>query len=138
MIILVVIINAKVKKVFIDLGSSANIIFRDAFNKLGLKNSNLQTYKKELIGFSSKKVHPDGYMTLHTLGTRPKTRTVKVNLLVVDYPSTYNVILGRLSLNKIGAIISTICLTMKFFIYNEEIATVKADQAELADATTLV
>ena len=41
----------------------------------------------------------------------------------------YNVILGRPTLIKIRAIISAICLTMKFFTKNGEIATVKADQA---------
>ena len=52
MIILAVIVNTEIKKVFIDQGSSANIIFQDKFDKLGLKNSDLQTYKEELIGFS--------------------------------------------------------------------------------------
>ena len=40
----------------------------------------------------------------------------------------YNVILGRPTLNKIGAIISTTYLTMKFFTDKGEIATVRADQ----------
>lgn len=40
----------------------ANIIFGDAFNKLELKNSDLQTYKEELIRFSREKVHPDEFV----------------------------------------------------------------------------
>lgn len=78
------------------------------FDKIGLKSFNLQTYKEELIGFSGEKVRPNGYVTLHlTLGARPRTRTIKMDFLVVDYPSTYNVILRRPTLNKIRAIIFT-------------------------------
>ena len=63
-IISVVMVNAKVKKVFMDQGSVADIIFRDAFNKLGLKNSDLQSYKEELISFSRENVNLDGFITL--------------------------------------------------------------------------
>ena len=41
MIISAVIVNAEVKRVFVNQGSSAGIIFQDAFDKLGLKNSYL-------------------------------------------------------------------------------------------------
>ena len=130
MIISAKMVNAEVKKVFIDQGSSADIIFRDAFDKLGLKNADLQSYKEELVEFSWEKIYLDGFITLHvTLGSRPKTRTIKVDFLVVNSPLAYNVILGRPTLNKIGAIVSTACLTMKFFADDGEIATVKADQA---------
>ena len=129
MVISAKMVNAEVKQVFIDQGSSANIIFRDAFNKLRLKNSDLQSYKKELMDFSGEKVYPYVFVTLHvTLGIRPKTLTVKVDFFVVDYPSTYNVILGRPTLNKIEAIVSRACLTMKFLTDDREIATIRADQ----------
>ena len=54
---------------------------------------------------------------------------VKVDFLVIDCPSAYNVILGRPTLNKIGTIISTACLIVKFLIDSGKITTVKADQA---------
>ena len=101
-------------------------MLRDAFDKIRVKNSDLQTYKEELIGFSNEKVHLDGFVTLHlTLGTR----TIKVDFLVVNNPSAYNVILGRPILDKIKAILSIACLTMKFFMDEGEVANVKADQA---------
>ena len=65
---------------------------------------------------------------LVSLGSQPKTRTVKVDFLVVNCLSTYNVILGRPTLNKIRAIVSTTCLTMKFFVDDGEITTIRADQ----------
>ena len=86
-------------------------------------------HKEELVGFSREKVHLEGFVTLHlTLGTQPKTRIIEVDFLIVDCPSAYNVILGRPTLNKIGVVISTASLTMKFFTDSGEVATVKADQ----------
>ena len=75
MVISAAMVNAKVKRVFVDQENSADILFRDAFDKLGLNNANLQMHKEELIGFSREKVHPQGFVTLHlTLGSRPKPR----------------------------------------------------------------
>ena len=113
---------------FVDQTSSADIIFRDVFDKLELMNFDLQTHKEEIIDFFEEKVHPDGFVTFRlTLGARPRTKTVKVDFLVVDCFLAYNVILGRPILNKIGAIVSMACLTMKFFTDNGEIGTVKAN-----------
>ena len=82
------------------------------------------------MGFFKELVHPDGYDTLNLiLGARPYTRTVKVDFLIVNCPSAYNVILGRPTLNKIGAVISTACFIMKFFTNKGEIATIRVDQA---------
>ena len=41
LIISIVMVNTEVKMVFVDQGSLANIIFRDAFDKLKLKNFDL-------------------------------------------------------------------------------------------------
>ena len=54
---------------------------------------------------------------------------IKVDFLVIDHPSMYNVILGRPILNKIGDVISMTYLTIKFFSDKGEIAIMKADQA---------
>ena len=130
MIISTKMVNVEVKRIFIDQGSSADNIFRDAFDKLRLKNADLQSYKEELVRFSRENVYPDGFITLHvTLDSQPKTRTIKVDFLVINYPSAYNIILGRPTLNKIRAIVSIACLTMKFFTDDREIATVRVDQA---------
>ena len=41
MIISAIMVNAEVKRVFVNQGSSTDIIFRDAFDKLKLKNSDI-------------------------------------------------------------------------------------------------
>lgn len=48
-------------------------------------------------------------------GTQPKVVEVMVDFLVVDAPSAYNVILGSGTLNRIGAIVSSPHLKIKFY-----------------------
>ena len=70
MVISAVMVNAKIKKVFVDQRSSTDILFRDAFDKFGLNNADLQMHKEEVIGFSGEKVHPQGFVALHlTMGS---------------------------------------------------------------------
>lgn len=95
MVISEVIVNAEVKRILVDQGNSANILFRGVFNKLGLTNSYLWLHFKELIGFVGEKIKPDGYEQLHmTLGARLTSKMVKVEFLVVNCNLAYNAILG--------------------------------------------
>ena len=128
MVISTIMVNAEVKRVFIDRGSLVDIIFQEAFDKLDLHNADLQSYPEELKGFSREKVHPDRFVTPHlTVGAKPLARTIKVDFLVVDYPSAYNFILDCSTLNKIEVVISTSLLTMKFVIDNRKVRTIKAN-----------
>lgn len=48
----------------------------------------------------------EGYMRMKVnFGTHPRTSSVMTEFLIGDISSAYNVILGRTTLNKIGAII---------------------------------
>ena len=70
MVISTVMVNTEVKRILIHQGSSADILFRDAFNKLRLTNTGLCPYVEELIGFTGEKVWLDGYIPIHvTLGS---------------------------------------------------------------------
>lgn len=48
------------------------------------------------------------------VGTAPRTETVIVDFLMVKAPSSYNPILGRLTLNHLRAVTPTYHLKMKF------------------------
>lgn len=61
------------------------------------------------------------------LGEHPKTTSVNVKFIVVQAPSAYNVLLGRPSLNKARAVISTTHLRMKLST-PFRVGQVKADQ----------
>ncbi|XP_023895554.1 uncharacterized protein LOC112007443 [Quercus suber] len=78
--------------------------------------------------FSGDRVYPKGIVTLTiTVGTYSKQLTRRIDFLVVDCPSSYNVIIGRPTLNKWRSATSTYCLKVKFPTDNG-VGEVKGDQ----------
>ena len=81
-----------------------------------------------LVSFSGDRVYPKGIVTLTiTVRTHPKQLTRQLDFLVVNCPSSYNVIIGRPTLNKWKATTSTYCLKVKFLTDND-VSEVKGDQ----------
>ena len=61
------------------------------------------------------------------VGSYPVQVTNKHNFLVVDSPSSYNVIIGRPTLNSWKAATSTYCLKVKF-LTEQGIREIRGDQ----------
>ncbi|KAL2231769.1 UNVERIFIED_CONTAM: Retrovirus-related Pol polyprotein from transposon [Sesamum indicum] len=115
MVVKLDIVNFIVHKVLIDSGSSADIIFKNVVDRMGLENARLEPVKTPLVGFGGSEVASLGMIELPvSMGEEPKRKTLMVKFLVVDTPFTYNVILGRLGLNSFRAVISTYHMKMKF------------------------
>ncbi|XP_059663839.1 uncharacterized protein LOC132309562 [Cornus florida] len=115
LVVSMVVANFTVRRILIDNGSSANILFLRAYEKLKIGREKLRPMKSPLVGFSGDKVYPLGVVTLPvTAGANPKQVTVMVDFVVVDCPSSYNFILGRTTLNAMKAITSTYHLLMRF------------------------
>ncbi|XP_065026104.1 uncharacterized protein LOC135650561 [Musa acuminata AAA Group] len=107
--------NAQMRRIMVDTGSSADILYFDALQKLGLARKNLSPMCSALTGFTGDSISPLGAITLPlTLGTPPRLKTVMTTFLVVDLPTAYNAILGRPTLNKVRAVVSTYYQTIKF------------------------
>ena len=114
-----VIANKTVHIVLVDNGSSADIIFTSAFDKMGVGREKLETVNAYLRGFSGERVLPLGLIQLVlTLGDPPCQATTTVRFLIVDAPSAYNILLGRPSLNAVRAIPSAYHMVIKFPIAN--------------------
>ena len=73
-------------------------------------------------------MYPKGIVTLTvTAGSHPFQVTNRHNFLVVDSPSSYNVIIGRPTLNRWKTAISTYCLKVKFPT-EQGVGEIKGDQ----------
>ena len=115
LVIRAVVANKTIHRVLIDNGSSADIIFASAFDKMGIGRERLEPISTLLRGFSGEKVLPMGSIQLVlTLGDPPCQATTTARFLVVDAPSAYNMMLGRPSLNEIKAIPSAYYPMIKF------------------------
>ncbi|RZR92259.1 hypothetical protein BHM03_00020504 [Ensete ventricosum] len=99
----------------IDTGSSADILYKDAFKKLRLTTADLSPMSSALTGFIRDSIAPLGTtVLLVTLGQEPQPKTLMVTFMVVGLPTAYNIILRRSTLNRLKAIVSTYHRTIKF------------------------
>ncbi|GAV75888.1 hypothetical protein CFOL_v3_19364, partial [Cephalotus follicularis] len=92
------------KRILIDSGSSADILYKHAFDQLRIPVDQLKPVKTPLVGFAGEMVHPLGSIDLSVVaGTAPCQTQVQMTFLVVDTPSPYNAIIGRPGLNLMEA-----------------------------------
>ena len=110
-----IVANKTIHRVLVDNGSSADIIFASAFDKMGIGREKLEPVNACLHGFLGERVLPLGSVQLVlTLGDPPCQATTTVRFLIVDAPSAYNMLLGRPSLNAIRAVPSAYHMVIKF------------------------
>lgn len=99
----------------VDIGSLVDVLYLDAFQKLGMIEKDLTPMASTLIGFTRDSISPLGTTTLSiTIAEEPRSKIVIVTFMVVRPPSAYNVILSCLTLNKLRVVISTYHRTMEF------------------------
>ncbi|XP_012833163.1 PREDICTED: uncharacterized protein LOC105954039 [Erythranthe guttata] len=130
LVITAMVANYDVARILVDTGSSADIIYYDCFRQMRL-NLEVRRVDTALVGFAGEVVQPMGEVTLPiSLGTEPLRATRSVRFLIIDAPSTYNMIMGRPSMNVFEAIVSTFHMKMKFPVM-DKVGEVRGDQ-ELA------
>ena len=100
-----------VKKVMVDQGSEAEIVYPDLYKGLRLKSEDLSRYDTPLVGFDGKIVTLEGQIKLSVV---IEGKEVEVNFIVVNAFSPYTAILGWPLIHAMGAVPSTLHQKIKF------------------------
>ena len=100
-----------VKRVLIDQGSRAKILYPNLYKGLNLKHKNLLKYDSPLVGFDGKLVILRGMIRLPI---QIGSKVVEVNFIVVDAYSPYTVILARPWLHAMGVVSLTLHMKVKY------------------------
>ena len=112
-VITLLIADYTTRRVLVDNGSSAYILYYPAFQQIRLGRDQLRPVNTPLVGFGGMKVQPVGTVTLPVVvGAYPQQVSKDVNFLVVDCLSSYNAIIGRPTLNSWKAVTSTYHLSV--------------------------
>ncbi|XP_030948460.1 uncharacterized protein LOC115972336 [Quercus lobata] len=99
------------KRVMIDRGSGAEIMYPNLYKGLNLKPENLTAYSSPLVSFEGKMVIPKGQIRLLV---QTGSDVVEVDFIVVDAFSPYTTTMGRPWLHTQGAVSSTLHQKVKY------------------------
>ena len=100
-----------VKRVMVDQGSGADVMYPDLFRGLELRKEDLMKHTSPLIGFDGKVVVPEGQISLPVI---MGGKEVVVTFTIVTSFFPYTAILGRLWIHSMGAVPSTLHVKIKF------------------------
>ncbi|XP_015950219.1 uncharacterized protein LOC107475096 [Arachis duranensis] len=115
-----------VKRILIDTRADSNIMFRNVFDALGLRDADLTTHQHGVVGLGDHFIKADGIISLPvSLGGEQGRRLVMAKFVVLRDSTTYNIILGRKTINEVGAVINIKLLVMKFVTDNGSVGSIK-------------
>ena len=114
-----------VKKVMVDQGSTAEIMYPDLYRRLDLRVEDLTPYNSPLVSFERTIIIPKGQIRLPV---QTGSETVEVNFIIVDAYSPYTAIVARPWLHTLGAVSSTLHQKVKY-LSEGQIEEILGDQA---------
>ena len=100
-----------VKRVMVDQGSAAEIMYPDLYRGLNLRAEDLMPYSSPLVSFEGTVIIPKGQIRLPV---QTGSETVEVDFIVVDAYSPYTAIVVRPWLHTLGAVSSTLHQKVKY------------------------
>ena len=99
------------KRVMVDQGSAAKIMYLNLYKRLNLKAKDLTPYSSPLVSFDGKIIIPKGQVRLLV---QTGLEVVEVDFIVVDAYSPFTTIVARPWLYILGAVSSTLHQKVKY------------------------
>ncbi|XP_016168272.1 uncharacterized protein LOC107610784 [Arachis ipaensis] len=94
-VITLILANANLHWTLMDQGSSADILFKPTFDKLGLEEKELKAYSDTLYGLGDTPIRPLSFIFLHTIfGKGMRSETLNIEYIVLVVASAYNALIG--------------------------------------------
>ena len=92
-----------IMKMLVDQGSSVDILYWKTFKQMGIAEEEMKSYDDHVVGFSGERVSTRGYIELYTTFDKGEvSKTIKIRYLLIDANTSYNILLGRPSINRLG------------------------------------
>ena len=99
------------KRVLVNQGSGAEIMYSDLYKGFKLKPEDLVSYDSPLVGFDGKTIILRGHIKVPV---QVGLEVVKVDFIMVDAYSPYTTIMARPWFHAMGAVSSTLHLKVKY------------------------
>ncbi|XP_073270443.1 uncharacterized protein [Primulina huaijiensis] len=94
LVVMATIASYDVARIFIDNGSSVNILFKRTLDQMKVEGFEFELVSIPLYGFAGQAIQPFGQIVLPlSVGSDPRRVTKMITFMVVDTPSSYNGIL---------------------------------------------
>ena len=99
------------KRVMVDQGSAAEIMYPDLYKGLNLKAEDLTSYSSPLVSFEGNIIIPKGQIRLPM---QTGSEIVEVDFIIMDAYSPYTAIVARPWLHTLGAVSSILHQKVKY------------------------
>lgn len=111
LVISLLISNCRIKRILVDNGSSTNVVFLSAHKEMNIDEAHIHRRSTILVGFSGEQKFTLRDITLPVYAARVN---LHITFVVLDSPSSYNVILGRPWIHDMRAVPSTFHQVIRF------------------------
>lgn len=117
LVVRAIIINYDVARVFINSGSSVNILFKEVLDWMQVDLVKLHPMSTSLFGFVGHEIKPPRQINLPlSLGEKPLRRSHAIVFTVVEATLAYNIILARLTMSSFKSMALTYHQKVKFSV----------------------
>ncbi|XP_026438851.1 uncharacterized protein LOC113337367 [Papaver somniferum] len=125
--------GCNIKKILIDGGSSINVLFYDTFKRMEINDEQLMSSYYTIYEFNGAPTKPLGDTILQVDAEPMKVDT---RFSVVDAPSPYNTIIGRIWVHKLKGVAATYHQYLRFPT-PEGVMEIKGDQVTVRECQAL-